>query len=51
MFVCEFIVAIIGVTDGSNHKAVSAMISFIVIVFSFLAGQAGWHLFVTAVRG
>lgn len=45
MFVCEFIVAIIGVTDGSNHKAVSAMISFICIYIFFFAttwGPGAW---------
>lgn len=45
MFVCEFIVAIIGVTDGSNHNAVSAMISFICIYIFFFAttwGPGAW---------
>jgi sugar porter (SP) family MFS transporter len=45
MFVCEFIVAIIGVTDGSNDKAVSAMISFICIYIFFFAttwGPGAW---------
>ena len=45
MFVCEFIVAIIGVTDGTNHKAVSAMISFICIYIFFFAttwGPGAW---------
>lgn len=45
MLVCEFIVAIIGVTDGSNHAAVSAMIAFICIYIFFFAttwGPGAW---------
>jgi len=41
MLICEFIVAIIGVTDGQNHKAVSAMISFICIYIFFFASTWG----------
>jgi sugar porter (SP) family MFS transporter len=44
MFVCEFIVAIIGVTDSSK-PAVSAMISFICIYIFFFAttwGPGAW---------
>jgi len=37
MLVCEFIVAIIGVTVGSSHAAVSAMIAFICIYIFFFA--------------
>jgi sugar porter (SP) family MFS transporter len=45
MLVCEFIVAIIGVTDGQNHAAVSAMIAFICIYIFFFAttwGPGAW---------
>ncbi|CDK28630.1 unnamed protein product [Kuraishia capsulata CBS 1993] len=41
MLICEFLVAIIGVTDGQNHKAVSAMISFICIYIFFFASTWG----------
>jgi SP family sugar:H+ symporter-like MFS transporter len=41
MVVCEFIVGIIGVTDGSNHAAVSAQISFICIYIFFFASTWG----------
>jgi len=41
MLICEFIVAIVGVTDGQNHKAVSAMISFICIYIFFFASTWG----------
>jgi len=45
MFVCEFIVAIIGVTDGGNPSAIKAMISFICIYIFFFAttwGPGAW---------
>ncbi|KAF2503173.1 monosaccharide transporter [Lophium mytilinum] len=45
MFVCEFIVAIIGVTDGGNKEAIKAMISFICIYIFFFAttwGPGAW---------
>jgi len=45
MVVCQFIVAIIGVTDGSNPAAVRAMIAFICIYIFFFAttwGPAAW---------
>ncbi|EPS28529.1 Major facilitator-type transporter ecdD [Penicillium oxalicum] len=45
MVVCQFIVAIIGVTDGSNPQAVSAMIAFICIYIFFFAvtwGPGAW---------
>ncbi|OCK76241.1 monosaccharide transporter [Lepidopterella palustris CBS 459.81] len=45
MFTCEFIVAIIGVTDGQNHAAVSAMIAFICFYIFFFAttwGPGAW---------
>ncbi|CDK28629.1 unnamed protein product [Kuraishia capsulata CBS 1993] len=45
MLVCEFIVAIVGVSDGQNDKAVSAMISFICIYIFFFAttwGPGAW---------
>jgi len=45
MLVCEFIVAIIGVTDGQNTAAVSAMIAFICIYIFFFAttwGPGAW---------
>lgn len=41
MVICQFIVAIIGVTDGQNPKAVSAMISFICIYIFFFASTWG----------
>ncbi|KAJ6039695.1 hypothetical protein N7444_008600 [Penicillium canescens] len=41
MVVCQFIVAIIGVTDGGNPKAVSAMIAFICIYIFFFASTWG----------
>jgi MFS transporter, SP family, sugar:H+ symporter len=41
MVICQFIVAIIGVTDGQDHKAVSAMISFICIYIFFFASTWG----------
>ncbi|KAK9465654.1 general substrate transporter [Lipomyces arxii] len=41
MLVCEFIVAIIGVTDGDNQNAVKAMISFICIYIFFFASTWG----------
>jgi len=41
MLICEFIVAIVGVTDGEDHKAVSAMISFICIYIFFFASTWG----------
>jgi hypothetical protein len=41
MLVCEFIVAIIGVTDGSNQSAVRAMIAFICIYIFFFASTWG----------
>ncbi|KAI9750027.1 MAG: hypothetical protein M4579_006633 [Chaenotheca gracillima] len=41
MLVCEFIVAIIGVTDGQDPKAVSAMIAFICIYIFFFASTWG----------
>ncbi|KAK9244018.1 general substrate transporter [Lipomyces tetrasporus] len=41
MLVCEFIVAIIGVTDGKNPSAVKAMISFICIYIFFFASTWG----------
>jgi sugar porter (SP) family MFS transporter len=45
MVICQFLVAIIGVTDGQNPKAVSAMISFICIYIFFFAttwGPGAW---------
>ncbi|KAF7717073.1 MFS-type Sugar/inositol transporter [Penicillium ucsense] len=45
MVVCQFIVAIIGVTDGGNPNAVSAMIAFICIYIFFFAvtwGPGAW---------
>ncbi|MCJ1447989.1 MAG: hypothetical protein MMC23_008502 [Stictis urceolatum] len=45
MVICQFIVAIIGVTDGQNPSAVSAMIAFICIYIFFFAttwGPAAW---------
>ncbi|GMF49320.1 unnamed protein product [[Candida] boidinii] len=47
MVICEFITAIIGVTDGDNKKAVSAMIAFICIyIFCFATtwGPGAWVL-------
>ncbi|MCJ1311577.1 hypothetical protein MMC25_005250 [Agyrium rufum] len=41
MCVCEFIVAIIGVTDGQNPSAVKAQISFICIYIFFFASTWG----------
>jgi MFS family permease len=41
MVVCQFLIAIIGVTDGSNHQAVSAMIAFICIYIFFFASTWG----------
>ncbi|KAK9458423.1 general substrate transporter [Dipodascopsis uninucleata] len=41
MLVCEFIIAIIGVTDGGNQSAVKAMISFICIYIFFFASTWG----------
>ncbi|KAJ5887730.1 hypothetical protein N7495_007771 [Penicillium taxi] len=41
MVICQFIVAIIGVTDGSDPKAVSAMIAFICIYVFFFAATWG----------
>ncbi|KAK9452818.1 general substrate transporter [Dipodascopsis uninucleata] len=45
MLICEFVIAIVGVTDGSNPAAVKAMISFICIYVFFFAstwGPGGW---------
>ncbi|OWB57513.1 hypothetical protein B5S28_g3462 [[Candida] boidinii] len=47
MLICEFITAIIGVTDGQDNKAVSAMIAFICIYIFFFAttwGPGAWVL-------
>ncbi|KAJ5375658.1 hypothetical protein N7517_007664 [Penicillium concentricum] len=41
MVICQFIVAIIGVTDGENKKAVAAMIAFICIYIFFFASTWG----------
>ncbi|CAI7640180.1 unnamed protein product [Penicillium pancosmium] len=41
MVICQFLVAIIGVTDGQSPKAVSAMISFICIYIFFFASTWG----------
>ncbi|PYH86677.1 putative MFS monosaccharide transporter [Aspergillus uvarum CBS 121591] len=41
MVICQFIVAIVGVTDGGNKSAVSAMISFICIYIFFFASTWG----------
>ncbi|OJJ43885.1 hypothetical protein ASPZODRAFT_102770 [Penicilliopsis zonata CBS 506.65] len=41
MVVCQFIVAIIGVTDGQSPSAVSAMIAFICIYIAFFASTWG----------
>lgn len=37
MVVCQFIVAIIGVTDGQNPTSVKVMIAFICIYIAFFA--------------
>ncbi|KAJ5548436.1 hypothetical protein N7513_005670 [Penicillium frequentans] len=45
MVICQFIVAIVGVTDGQNKSAVSAMIAFICIYVFFFAitwGPGAW---------
>ena len=45
MIICEFIIAIIGVADGSNHATVKAQISLICIYIFFFAttwGPAAW---------
>lgn len=45
MVICQFIVAIIGVTDGDNPSAVKAMIAFICIYIFFFAttwGPGAW---------
>lgn len=45
MFTCEFIVAIIGVTDGDNPQSVKAMVAFICIYIFFFAttwGPGAW---------
>lgn len=41
MVICQFIVAIIGVTDGDNPNAVKAMIAFICIYIFFFATTWG----------
>ena len=41
MVVCQFIVAIIGTTDGGDHQAVTAMIAFICIYIFFFASTWG----------
>ncbi|PGH21334.1 hypothetical protein AJ80_03385 [Polytolypa hystricis UAMH7299] len=41
MFVCEFIVAIIGTVDGQNPKSVQAMIAFICLYIAFFASTWG----------
>ncbi|PYH89052.1 high affinity monosaccharide transporter [Aspergillus ellipticus CBS 707.79] len=41
MVICQFIVAIVGTTDGSNKSAVSAEISFICIYIFFFASTWG----------
>jgi sugar porter (SP) family MFS transporter len=41
MVICQFIVAIVGVTDGKNPSAVSAMIAFICIYIFFFASTWG----------
>jgi SP family sugar:H+ symporter-like MFS transporter len=41
MVICQFIVAIIGTTDGSNDNAVRAMIAFICIYVFFFASTWG----------
>lgn len=45
MVICQFIVAIIGVTDGDNPNAVKAMIAFICVYIFFFAttwGPGAW---------
>jgi MFS family permease len=45
MVICQFIVAIIGVTDGQNPASVKTMIAFICIYISFFAttwGPGAW---------
>jgi sugar porter (SP) family MFS transporter len=47
MVICQFLVAIIGVTDGDNPAAVRAMIAFICIYIFFFAstwGPGAWVL-------
>lgn len=47
MVVCQFIVAIVGTTDGQNPNAVKAMIAFICIYIFFFAttwGPGAWVL-------
>ncbi|KAG9247857.1 general substrate transporter, partial [Calycina marina] len=47
MVICQFIVAIVGVTDGSNDTAVKSMIAFICIYIFFFAttwGPGAWVL-------
>jgi sugar porter (SP) family MFS transporter len=47
MVVCQFLIAIIGTSDGQNQSAVSAMIAFICIYIFFFAttwGPAAWVL-------
>lgn len=41
MFICQFIVAIVGTADGDDDHAVSAMISFICIYIFFFASTWG----------
>ena len=41
MVICQFIVAIIGVTDGNNPHALSAMVAFICIYIFFFASTWG----------
>jgi sugar porter (SP) family MFS transporter len=41
MIICQFIVAILGVTDYDNQKAVAAMIAFICIYIFFFASTWG----------
>ncbi|KAL2217276.1 general substrate transporter [Thermoascus aurantiacus ATCC 26904] len=41
MVICQFIVAIVGVTDGTDPKAVSAMIAFICVYIFFFASTWG----------
>jgi sugar porter (SP) family MFS transporter len=41
MVICQFIVAIVGVTDGQNQSAVAAMIAFICIYIFFFASTWG----------
>ncbi|KAJ5825372.1 hypothetical protein N7474_002510 [Penicillium riverlandense] len=45
MVICQFIVAILGVTDGNNPQALSAMVAFICIYIFFFAttwGPGAW---------